>query len=215
MKNDDSLNKTIKIIEGFKLLTDSGAVSIDGGPLLTSWDIIDFNYITGDPDNEVVIFSWTDGDSEYSTVFTEGSFLNGAFDKSGNFCCEDSEGNPSTIRFFKLTPILTVYSQEIDHVPSSLNSVPINLNVFDELGNMVEGTTSKLTPLSKEQISDIIDHSSQLILTQRSGQKIGTVMAELEEALVVASVINKAPDVTSEKTKSKDKEKSKNKGYSM
>lgn len=41
------------------------------------------------------------------------------------------------------------------------NKIAVDLNVFDDDGVVVDGTTMELT---LDQISDIIDHATQLIL---------------------------------------------------
>ena len=62
----------------------------------------------------------------------------------------------------------------------------IALNIFSDDGVVVDTTTAELT---LDQISDIIDHAAQLILNVRSGQS-DVDLSELEEALVVAGVID-------------------------
>ncbi len=66
--------------------------------------------------------------------------------------------------------------------------IEIPLNIFDEDGNIVDTATSVLTP---DQISDIIDHAAEVILTFRRGINFVPErdLEELEEALVVADVI--------------------------
>ena len=62
----------------------------------------------------------------------------------------------------------------------------ISLNIFSDDGVVVDTTTAELT---LDQISDIIDHAAQLILNVRAGQS-DVDLSELEEALVVAGVID-------------------------
>lgn len=62
----------------------------------------------------------------------------------------------------------------------------IALNIFSDDGVVVDTTTAELT---LDQISDIIDHAARLILNVRNGQS-GVDLSELEEALVVAGVID-------------------------
>ena len=62
----------------------------------------------------------------------------------------------------------------------------IALNIFSDDGVVVDTTTAELT---LDQISDIIDHAAQLILNVRAGQS-DVDLSELEEALVVAGVID-------------------------
>ncbi len=66
------------------------------------------------------------------------------------------------------------------------DSVAIDLNVFDEDGEMVDTRKAELAPA---QISDVIDHATQLVILQRAGKDIGEVLAELEEALLCAGLV--------------------------
>lgn len=72
---------------------------------------------------------------------------------------------------------------------SDMDIVTLNLNVFDDVGNVVDGTTATLTVA---QLSDIVDQASQLILIRRDGQRVDLcgVLDELDEALSVAEVID-------------------------
>lgn len=68
--------------------------------------------------------------------------------------------------------------------------IAVDLNVYDDEGNVVDGTTSELT---RGQISDIVDHASQFILARRHDENSTTAQGmrnELEEALVAANVID-------------------------
>lgn len=66
----------------------------------------------------------------------------------------------------------------------------INLNIFDDEGNVVDGTTVEMT---SARLSDVIDHAAQLVLVRRSPRRSSGdtdgILAELEEALVVAGVV--------------------------
>lgn len=68
-------------------------------------------------------------------------------------------------------------------------SVTLDLNICDDEGNVVDGTTAELTV---PQISDVVDHAAQLILVNRAGGDVDAVVAELEEALVAAAVLDAA-----------------------
>jgi len=76
---------------------------------------------------------------------------------------------------------LDAYGNNVDNA----DGVTVNLNVFDAVGNVVDGTTATL---SVEQLSGIVDHASQLILIRRDGQSLDNVLDELDEALSVADV---------------------------
>lgn len=69
-------------------------------------------------------------------------------------------------------------------------TIVVDLNIFNDEGNVVDGTTAEMT---REQISDVIDHASQLILVRRSGRRSSgdtdDILNELEEALVVSGVL--------------------------
>lgn len=69
---------------------------------------------------------------------------------------------------------------------ASTAPVTLDLNVLDSDGIVVDGTTASLTT---SQLSDIVDHSAQLILLKREGKEAKGVLAELEEALSTAGVI--------------------------
>lgn len=66
------------------------------------------------------------------------------------------------------------------------DKIIVDLNVIDNEGNVVDGTTSEMT---REQISDVIDHAAQLIIVRRDGGDIEAILNELEEALVSSDVI--------------------------
>lgn len=81
------------------LLFASNAISVDGGSLLEHWEKGD---LTGQPDNEILFVSWTDGECNFSEKFTEGGLSAGKFAADGSFICENSEGERAVFRFFKL-----------------------------------------------------------------------------------------------------------------
>jgi tRNA pseudouridine-54 N-methylase len=67
--------------------------------------------------------------------------------------------------------------------------ITVDLNIFDDDGNVVDGTTSEMT---LEQISDVVDHASQLILLHRDGKDISDILDELDEALTASGVLQEA-----------------------
>lgn len=80
---------------------------------------------------------------------------------------------------------------EIDSFCEELNCgdpsmITLDLNVFDDQGNVVDGTTSDL---SIARVSDIVDHAGQLILERRAGIEYSQALDELDEALVAAGII--------------------------
>lgn len=69
------------------------------------------------------------------------------------------------------------------------DTVTLDLNIFDNDGNVVDGTTATM---SVARLSDIVDHASQLILIRRGAQPLDNVLDDLDEALSVADVIDAA-----------------------
>lgn len=82
-----------------KLLSAAAIVTVDNGAVLSSWDV---THATGDSDNEIVRFSWTDEDCDYSCILNEGEVATGRFDVDGTFICNDSEGEPTEVRMFSM-----------------------------------------------------------------------------------------------------------------
>ena len=96
----------MSIIEKFlAFLNAAQAVTVDEGPLLTDWEA---SPVTGELDNQVVCFTWTDGEHEYSCKLDEEGIAAGDFHPEGKFVCGDHEGEVTVIRFFKLEPITSV-----------------------------------------------------------------------------------------------------------
>lgn len=72
-------------------------------------------------------------------------------------------------------------------IPSTvLPRTTLRLNSFDPEGNVAG---EKITALSADQLSDIVDHAAQLTLLRREGKELGGVLDELEEALSAADVL--------------------------
>jgi hypothetical protein len=105
-------NQSTSNVQAFiELVETSGAYTLDSGALMTGGNEIEA--ITGNPDNELVRFAWTDGDNELSAIFTEGGIAKGEFQSNGKFVCEDHEGNRTEFAFFEVQPILGPKSAEI------------------------------------------------------------------------------------------------------
>ena len=68
--------------------------------------------------------------------------------------------------------------------------ITVDLNIFDDEGNVVDGTTAEMT---LGQISDVIDHAAQLVVVRRSARRSSGdtdgILAELEEAVLAAGVV--------------------------
>jgi hypothetical protein len=80
-----------------QLLNTADAVTVDDGAMLSG---ITPEQLIGDPDNQVVCFTWTDGECDYSDILTEGGIAKGVFDSGGSFIVENYEGEKTVIRFF-------------------------------------------------------------------------------------------------------------------
>lgn len=81
--------------------------------------------------------------------------------------------------------------EELLAIPADADMATINLNVFDDDGNVVDGTTATL---SHDQLSVIVDHASQAILLRREGKSFDAVLNDLDEALSSSDVIQKICD---------------------
>jgi hypothetical protein len=64
--------------------------------------------------------------------------------------------------------------------------VTIDLNFFDNNGVLVDGARVEMT---REQISDVVDHAAQLMLVYRAGGEIKGILDGLEEALFASGVL--------------------------
>lgn len=84
------------------LLNAASAVTIDDDAMLTG---IVAEELTGDPDNQVVCFTWTDGECDYADILTEGGIAEGVFDGDGKFVAKNSEGESTVIWFFDIEPL--------------------------------------------------------------------------------------------------------------
>lgn len=85
------------------LLNTASAVTVDHGAMLVG---IEAAQLTGDPDNQVVRFTWTDGEHDYADILTEGGIAGGAFDSKDKFVTQNSEGEETVIRFFSVERLL-------------------------------------------------------------------------------------------------------------
>lgn len=114
----------------FAMLQSAGAVTIDDGAMLTDWETEES---TGKPENEVVRFSWTDGDADYSDTLTEEGIANGVFDSEGKFVAENTAGDITVVRFFSVKQI-TAPIEEVSPV-----RIVIGLG-----GGIIQGVTSNV-----------------------------------------------------------------------
>ncbi|MDD1011127.1 hypothetical protein M5G27_27015 [Pseudomonas shahriarae] len=65
-------------------------------------------------------------------------------------------------------------------------SIEVSLSIFDRHG---EPYASRVVNLAAAGVSDVVDHAAQAVLLHRAGKNMGSVMDELESALVVYDVI--------------------------
>jgi hypothetical protein len=93
--NEPTANGNIESF--FRLLNAADAVTIDDGAMLTDFETAN---ITGIPDNQVVIFTWTDGECDYSEILTEAGIAAGVFECDGQFVADNSEGDKTVVRLF-------------------------------------------------------------------------------------------------------------------
>lgn len=105
-KGDTSMSNTIDKFLG--LLNTASAVTVDDGAMLT--DIV-AEKLTGDPDNQVVRFTWTDGEFDYADILTESGIAQGVFDSDGKFVAENIDGEKTVIRFFAVERLNDVSSK--------------------------------------------------------------------------------------------------------
>lgn len=84
-----------------RVLSDANVVSVDDGPLLSHWKVLDHNHSDGG--SEVVKFDWTDGDCNHTETLTVDGIAAGVW-VDCKFVCENSLGEKTVIRFFKLQP---------------------------------------------------------------------------------------------------------------
>lgn len=85
-------NQTTSFLE---LLAQADSVTAHS-PVLDKWETMP---VTGDPANEVVIFSWEDAEGEYSCTLTEGGIAAGQW-KNGVFICNDSQDCQTIVRMY-------------------------------------------------------------------------------------------------------------------
>lgn len=158
-------------------LSSADAVSIDDGPLLTSWETTE---VLGTPGNEIARFSWSDSDCEYSDILTEDGISDGRF--IGNkFLAENSDGEKTVVRFFqiKALPIsMTGLQVSLDDGKSWESSTGVRVTFHDasETEDSMEDVLLNITP--EGVIIDVVD--------QASGEVSRTACLPLEGLLSMA-----------------------------
>lgn len=91
------------------LLNAAKGVTVDGGAMLTG---ITAEKPTGDPDNQIVRFTWTDGEYDYTDILTEAGIDQGLFDSYGKFIAKNSEGEETVIRFFAIEQLDEAFGKQ-------------------------------------------------------------------------------------------------------
>lgn len=137
------------------LLNAASAVTVDHGAMLTDFET---EPVTGDPNNPVVRFTWTDGERNYSDILTEGCIAKGMFDSEGRFIAKNSEGENSVVSFFAIKPLSTtsgkcaaaIFFQEL------LRSVETLSGIADKHGS--ETLADLMYLLNAILIGGVIDH---------------------------------------------------------
>jgi hypothetical protein len=129
---DTSMSNNIE--KFISLLNIASAVTVDDGAMLTGMEA---EQLTGDPDNQVVCFTWTDGECDYSDILTEGGIAGGVFDSDGKFVAENSEGEKTVIRFFAVERLDDVSGKRAAAMffQELLDSVETLAGIVDEHGS--------------------------------------------------------------------------------
>lgn len=87
-------------------------------PLLRTWDS---SPISGDPENQIAHFSWCDEDYNFGCSLDEAGVTSGSFAEDGTFSCTDTEGEPVTLKFYRLKVLQQRANQlrPLDHINPS------------------------------------------------------------------------------------------------
>lgn len=94
MTTNQQINQAV--IAFLVLLGQANSVVADS-PVLSSWETHAPN---GDPDNQVVKFTWEDTDGNYSLTLTEGGIASGQWG-GDSFFCVDHEGDEVQITLYR------------------------------------------------------------------------------------------------------------------
>lgn len=103
-----------QIQEFLNLLWAAQLYKVDNGPFISQ---MTYAEVTDDLDNEIVYFSWTTDEGDFSVKLTGRSIVEGHWDEDGRFICIDSEDEPTIIEAFKtermapsINPLTTIMS---------------------------------------------------------------------------------------------------------
>jgi hypothetical protein len=98
-----SADATVQVGKFLELLTQADEVCVDDSPRGTRWTT---SPMTGEPDNQVVHFSWEDEKRQlYSVTLTEAGIGVGKWVET-SFFCEDVDGEDTQISMYKAMPIV-------------------------------------------------------------------------------------------------------------
>jgi hypothetical protein len=171
----------------FRFLDIAGALNIDDGALLTYGH--DMTEITGHPENEVVRFSWTDVEGDFSTVLTEGGIAAGVFDSDGKFVCEDKEGEKTVFRFFSLERLAGTPEMSTQIIDSSLvtnpngavSSTRLKQNAADAIQCLIEDFNMYIDGLCTPEIGSHNDSLENALLIEEMFSDVRALGAAIEE----------------------------------
>jgi len=85
-----------------ELLAQAEAIFVDGHAMIREWQTCSW---TGNPDNEVVHFNYTNHDVERHVILTEEAISDGHIDSRLRFHGVDHEGTALSIQFYHLAPL--------------------------------------------------------------------------------------------------------------
>ena len=124
-----------------RLLNTASAVTVDDGVMLTG---ITAEELTGNPSNQIVRFTWTDGEYDYSDILTEGGIALGVFDSDGKFIAENSDGEETVIRFYAIESL------------NDLSGKQVATTFFQELLDSVESLTGIVETHGTRTLADLM-----------------------------------------------------------
>jgi hypothetical protein len=124
-----------------RLLNTASAVTVDDGAMLTG---ITAEELTGDPENQIVCFTWTDGEHDYMDILTEEGIAKGVFDSDGKFVAENYEGEKTVIRFFAIERL------------NDLSGKYASARFFQELLDSVETLTGIAAEHGSRTLADLM-----------------------------------------------------------
>lgn len=130
-----------KLQEVLTLVGTADMITVDNGPMLPGSGVTE---VTGEPGNEVVYLSWVDDEGlSFGCKLTEGGIAAGEW-VGAEFVCDDHEGQPTALRFFKVTPLTAAKAVADEYAPPKvvvvvegglvsdiISTVPLQYGVID------------------------------------------------------------------------------------